>query len=209
MRTWGSWLAEQALGDEGSAVPVAQSLDQANRELLERLWYANEVFRDEGDGGLEGCKRACAAILAFLQARMVNPELGAPLFSMFKAFEDLERGVSPELFSADTAIRERSRSSMRKQAQFLASVAAEVLVRLGQSVDAATAEIAAEIAQWGIFRKQVPDATTIANWRKPLRSEDDPRNRDFQRACEELMSQPDPRAAVRTLLASRPGVAGT
>jgi hypothetical protein len=114
----------------------------AERELMEALWYASKTFREEGDGGLEGCKIACRAVARFVAVRHHNPELAAPLIALRAALQDVERGVTPELFSTDPVLRKRSRSSQRKHLQMLASVALEVLMLLGDAQEQAAAEVA-------------------------------------------------------------------
>jgi hypothetical protein len=114
-----------------AGAPQFKSRASAERELLRSLWYAAEVFLEEGDGGIEGCKIACQAVARFIGVRHQNPELAAPFLALRAALEDVERGVRPDLFSMDPGLRKRSRSSQRKHLQMLASVALDVLMLLG------------------------------------------------------------------------------
>jgi hypothetical protein len=42
-----------------------------------KLWYAADLLKNEGDGGLEGAKTACLAVKDFIAVRHENPELAA------------------------------------------------------------------------------------------------------------------------------------
>ena len=131
------------MSDAPAGAPPLKGRIAAERELMESLWYASEAFREEGDGGLEGCKIACRAVARFIAVRHRNPELAAPLLTLHSALEDVERGVTPELFSTNPAVRRRSRSSQRKHLQMLASLALDVLMHLRNSQDQAAAELRA------------------------------------------------------------------
>jgi hypothetical protein len=78
---------------------------------MEKLYYAAKLFQNEGDGGLEGSRTACRAMVDFIGVRHENPELAAPFIAIAEAFSDLEAGVPPPLFSTSIALRHRSRSS--------------------------------------------------------------------------------------------------
>lgn len=69
----------------------------AYHELMTGLWSAQEIFQNEGDGGLEGAKAACRAAARFVAVRHENPELAGPFLALYKALEDLENGIKPEL----------------------------------------------------------------------------------------------------------------
>src|SRR5215208_2680470 len=73
------------MSDTPPGAPPFKGRIAAERELLEALWYASQTFRDEGDGGLEGCKIACRAVARFLAVRHRNPELAAPLLALHGA----------------------------------------------------------------------------------------------------------------------------
>ena len=178
------------------AAPL-KPLDVAYRELLESLWYASEVFKNEGDGGLEGAKLACHAVARFLWVRNENPELAAPFLTLFTSFRDLEQGVEPPLFSNSPRLKERDRSSQRKHLQMLAAVALEVLMKTGVLLEEAGREVAPAVNGWPGFRAQKVTWETVRNWRDQIRSSEDPRNQQFQRHCQSKLvyfaktSEPD------------------
>ena len=189
--------------------PPFQPHRRAYKNLLTDLWIANEAFRDEGDGGIEGAELACAAVVRFIGARHENPELAAPLFALRTALEDVRNGVLPDLFSVNPKGKERSRSSERKQAQFLIAVAVEVLIWAGVSVADASRQVVQQVREWGEFPRPGPSATTASNWRDSHRDRRHPHHEAFIKACVELQSRPDARRAVLEMLTSHPGVPGS
>ena len=188
--------------------PPFQPARAAYREFLQNLWYAQELFQLKGDAGLEGAKLACQAVARFIAVRHENPELAAPILALFKALEDVEKGIEPELFSLDLSKkRERSRSSLRKHVQLLAAVAMEVLKDIGVPLDQAADLVAEKVAKWPQFRGVEITATTIRNWREACRRKGDPRNPQFLKLKHHLLEQSDPRAAVdRFLIGGPPGL---
>lgn len=174
-------------------------------ELMSSLYYASALFRDEGDGGFEGAKTACRAVARFVAVRHENPELAAPFLAIFKAFEDLERGVQPELFS-NAPPSERSRSSLRKHLQLIASVAMDILMMLGDPAPLAASHVARATASWSQLRAQQVTAETVTNWREAHRSSDHPGRAQFDEIRNHILRLDDPRAEVDRLLASPPGV---
>lgn len=126
----------------------------AYREFMEGLWYAQEVFKNEGDGGIEGPRLACRAVARFVGARHVSPELAAPFLNILRAFDDLEGGGSPELFSKDVSARRRSRSSARKHSQLVAAALMQGLMDLNETYENAAAIVARAAATWSVFGDQ-------------------------------------------------------
>jgi hypothetical protein len=151
-----------------AGAPAFKSRPAAERELLHSLWYAAEVFLKEGDGGIEGCKIACQAVARLIAVRHQNPELAAPFLALRVALQDVERGVRPDLFSTDPALRKRSRSSQRKHLQMLASVALDVLMFLGDTHERAAARVARGVSEWPGFEPAAVTPVTIKNWRNQM-----------------------------------------
>ena len=85
--------------EKPAGAPPFKAHRSAYRELMENLYVATKTFQEEGDGGIEGAKLACRAVVRFVAVRHENPELAAPFLAIYKAFEDLEREIEPELFS--------------------------------------------------------------------------------------------------------------
>jgi len=189
-----------------AGAPPFQDLQEAYRELLESLWYASEVFENDGDGGLEGAKLACHAVVRFIGVRHENPKLAAPFLMIRQSFADLERGLEPPLFSRNPNPRERERSSQRKHLQMLAAAAMEVLMGLGTGRKDAATQVARAVQEWPALRGQSITATTVRNWRDTIRSIEDPRNSQFRKLCEHLLGRPDPHSEIKAMLQHRPGV---
>jgi uncharacterized membrane protein YccC len=190
------------MSEPPAGAPPFKGHRAAYRELLESLWYASETFEDEGDGGLEGAKRACRAVARFIAVRHENPRLAAPFLTIMQSFNDLEQGLDPPLFSTNLKPRERERSSQRKHVQMVAAVAMEVLMSLGQ--DDAAQQVAAAVQEWPAFQAQTITSTTIRNWRDRVRSPTDGRNPQFRQLRDHILGQPSPIAEVRKLLRDGP-----
>jgi hypothetical protein len=181
----------------------------AEFELLEALWYASKTFREEGDGGLEGCKIACRGVARFLAVRHRNPELAAPFLALHAALQDVDRGVPPELFSTDPSLRKRSRSSHRKHLRMLASVALDVLMLLGDAQQQAAREVARAVQKWPSMEPSSVTPLTIKNWRNQILASAPPERANFDQLRAYLVAPPDPRGEIEKLLAGPPGVAKT
>lgn len=192
-----------------AGAPPFQDLEAAYRELLESLWYASQLFENEGDGGLAGAKLACRAVARFIGVRHENPWLASPFLTMMQSFDDLQRGLDPPLFSKNVEPKERERSSQRKHLQMLAVVATEVLRKLGIRSRDAGQQVAAAVQKWPGFSAQAVSSTTIRNWRDQVRRPTDVRNAQFQQLRDHILGQPDPMAEVRGLLRQPPGVAAS
>lgn len=194
------------MSDSPAGAPPFTGHRAAYRELLQSLWYAADRFESEGDGGIEGAKLACRAIVRFIGVRHENPWLAAPFLEMKAAFEDLEQGLDPPLFSNDVRLRERERSSRRKHLQMLAGVAMDALMKRGIRSEVSARQVAAAAEKWPWFGAQKVSATTVRNWRDRVRRNTDPRNRQFQELRDHILGQPDPEAEIRKLLCRPPGV---
>ena len=168
------------MSDSPAGAPPYKDLEPAYRELLESRWYAADRFESEGDGGLEGAKLPCHAIVRFIGVRHENPRLAGPFLVMMASFKDLERGLSPPLFSKNVKLRERERSSQRKHLQMLAAVAMDVLMKCGTRRKDAASEVARAIQNWPAFHSQTIKWTTVCNWRDKVRKQTDQRNSQFQ-----------------------------
>ena len=192
------------MSDSPAGAPPFKDLQAAYRELLESLWYAAYRFQNEGDGGLEGAKLACHAVVRFIGVRHENPELAAPFLEMRASFVDLERGLDPPLFSKDVKLRERERSSQRKHLQMLAAVAMDVLMERGMGREDAASEVARAVQKWTSLGAQEIKGTTVRNWRDQVRRKRDPRNHQFQQLRDHILGQADPGAEIKALLRHGP-----
>ena len=190
--------------DSPDGAPPFKAHRAAYRELIESLRYAAETFENEGDGGIEGAKLASRAVARFIGVRHENPTLAAPFLTIYKSFEDLERGQDPPLFSKNIRPRERERSSQRKHLQMSAAVAMDVLMKCGTRREDAASEVARAIQNWPAFYSQTIKRTTVCNWRDQVRRQTDPRNAQFQQLRDHILRQADPRADVGKLLRHGP-----
>jgi len=192
------------MSDSPAGAPPFKDLQAAYRELLESLWYSAYRFQNEGDGGLEGAKLACHAVVRFIGVRHENPELAGPFLQIMASLKDLEEGLDPPLFSKDLKLRERERSSQRKHLQMLAAVAMDVLMELGTGRKDAAAQVARAIQKWPSFGAQEIAETTVRNWRDQVRRKRDPLNRQFQQLRDHILGQADPGAEIQELLRHGP-----
>jgi hypothetical protein len=172
------------------------------RELAETLRQAAYVFEKEKDGRFLGPIAACRAVAHFIRRRDWGAELAGPFLQMATAFEVLEKGGKPRLFSKKTVPeKERERSPERKHVQRLAAAAPEVLVKLDDPVGTAANAVARHVNDWpGMSAQKVRGVTVIA-WRKQKRRSGDP---SFDLLVKETMAEPDPRGTIESLLRNGP-----
>jgi hypothetical protein len=179
-------------------------LPDAYRQLLENLYYANEVFKKKGDSGREGIRIACRAVAQFIMVRHENPELAAPLMALGSALIDVEKGIKSPILYPEASDGSRSRSSVKKHLIVVASVCLEVLVEIGDKLDAAAAIVARRVANWpGLGDQNVTDRT-IRNWREHQRASSADERKSFDRMKNDLLSRPDTRKAVMAVLQNGP-----
>src|SRR5271168_5072626 len=92
--------------------PIAA--DEVEREFAESLRQAAFIFEREENGRFQGSILACKTVARFIYQRGGGAELAGPFFQIAAAFEELERGGKPKLFSKKTAPdKERERSPER------------------------------------------------------------------------------------------------
>src|SRR4029077_15209210 len=73
--------------------------EQVEQEFAETLRQAAFIFENEKNGRFQGSILACRAVARFIYLRNGGAELASPFLHIAKAFEDLERGGKPKLFS--------------------------------------------------------------------------------------------------------------
>jgi hypothetical protein len=190
--------------------------DEVEREFAETLRVAAFIFEKEENGRFQGSILACRAVARFIYQRNGGAELAAPFMQIAAAFEELERGGKPKLFSKKSAPdRERERSPERRHIHMLAAAALEVMVKLEpRSIkisdaetskrDAAAARIARHVNRWpGMGAQQVTDRTIIA-WRNQQRSLGKSARKPFDTVVAKMLAEPNPRKTVDQLLRSGP-----
>ena len=103
-----------------SSKPSPTGPDQVEQEFAEGLRQAAYVFENEKDGRFRGSILACRMVARFIYQRNGGAELAGPFLQIAAAFEELERGGKPRLFSKKSAPeKERERSPERKHVQEL------------------------------------------------------------------------------------------
>ena len=187
---------------KGISTPVWIGRDEVEREFAETLRQAAWIFEKETNGRFQGPIVACRAVARFIYRRRGGAELAGPFIRIKEAFEDLEKGGKPTLFSKKTVPnKERSRSPERKVIQRLAAAALEVLHRLGDPLDISADKIARHVNGWrGMDAQEVTGATVVA-WRKQLSRT---KSKEFRILVEQMLAEPDPRSAIGVLLRNGP-----
>ena len=185
---------------ESTSGPIGPDKDE--REFAETLRQAAWIFEKEKDGRFLGSIAACRAVVRFIRLRNLGAELAGPFVQIVAAFEVLERGGKPRLFSKKTvADKERERSPERKHIKRLAAAALEVLVKLKDKRIPAADGVARSVNRWpGMAAQDVTGATVIA-WRNQRRRD---RDHEFEVIVKKTLAEPDPRSAIESLLQNGP-----
>jgi hypothetical protein len=199
-----------------SANPELTRPDEVEREFAETLRGAAFIFEKEENGRFHGSILACRAVARFIYQRRGGAELAGPFLQIAAAFEELERGGKPKLFSKKSAPdKERERSPERRHIHMLAAAALEVMVKLEpRSVKitdaetskrgAAAARVARHVNRWpGMGPQEVTGLTVIA-WRNQQRSLSKSARRPFDTVVAKILAAPSPRKTVDQLLRSGP-----
>jgi len=185
---------------ESTSGPIGPDKDE--REFAETLRQAAWIFEKEKDGRFLGSIAACRAVVRFIRLRNGGAELAGPFVQIAAAFEVLERGGKPRLFSKKTvADKERERSPERKHIQKLAAVALEVLVKLKDKRTPAADGVARSVNRWPGMAAQDVTGATVITWRNQKRRD---RDHEFEVIVEKTLAEPDPRSAIESLLQNGP-----
>jgi hypothetical protein len=184
--------------DAPRAAPEYEHLLPAFRQFVDGVQHAAYVFENEDD--VEGCKIALHAVMRLLGQRHL------PFWTVFSemhgAFNDLGRGVDPELFSRTREPRPRSRSSRRRHAQLLAAVCLGWRMERGESLEQAARTVARHVAKWSEFSASTVTHETIRNWRDAVLK--DERGDNYHRVLAEMGKDPDAAKRIEDLLRSGP-----
>jgi hypothetical protein len=190
--------------------------DEIETEFAETLRQAAFVFENEENGRIQGSIFACRAVARFIYQRGGGAELAAPFLQIAMAFEDLERGGKPRLFSKKSvAPKERERSPERRHIHMLAAAALEVLVKLSsdtsrlwaddaQKRTSAANKVARHVNKWPGMGRQRVTARTVIGWRNQQRSLSEDARKPFERVVEKILAEPTPQKTVEKLLRSGP-----
>jgi hypothetical protein len=190
--------------------------DQVEQEFAEALRQAAYVFEKEKNGRFQGSILACRAVARFIYQRNGGAELAGPFLQIAAAFQDLERGGNPRLFSKKSAPdKERERSSERKHIHMLVAAALEATLRLtprGSNIwdddkrkrDSAANMIARHVNKWPGMRAQRVTGHTVITWRNKQRALSGAARKPFDTLVEQILAEPNPRQTVDRLLRSGP-----
>lgn len=185
--------------------------DEVEGALAENLRQAAYVFEKEKNGRFQGSILACRAVARFVYLRNGGAELAAPFLQIAAAFEELERGGKPKLFSKKSVPdKERERSPERKHIHMLAAAALEVLVKLEprstdtRKRDVAATKIARHVNRWPGMEAQEVTGQTIIAWRNQQRSLSKTARKQFDTLVRKMLAEASPSKTVDQLLRSGP-----
>jgi hypothetical protein len=194
--------------------PTSATLNKAEEDFLETLRQAAFIFEREADGRFQGSILACKAVARFIYVKGGGAELAGPFFQIASAFEDLQKGGKPRLFSKkSTPNKERERSPDRKHMHMLAAAALEVMLKLsrGRKTSDVTdnrgtvaAKIARGVNRWPSMEAQDVSGQTVITWRNHERGLGKTARKPFDTLVAEILAQPDPEKAVNQLIRSGP-----
>jgi hypothetical protein len=193
------------MSDDGPrGAPPKKDLPEAFDELREGLYYANRLFEETEDSGRTGIITACHAVVRFIAVTHQASELAAPLMALREAILDLQRGVANPILNPNADNSLRSRSALKKHASVIAAVCLEVLVELGDSVEAAAARVARYVGVWRVLGGQQVTANTIKNWRNSFRSLPINSRKPFDLMRNDLLTCENTRNEIERLLSGGP-----
>jgi hypothetical protein len=201
---------------EDSATTSAASPDEIEEAFFETLREVAFIFEKEENGRFRGPILACKTVARFIYQRGKGAELAGPFFQIAAAFEDLEKGGKPRLFSKkSTPEKERQRSPERRHIHMLAAAALEVIQKLGRHDrnrsdevtshrSVAAARIARGVSRWPGMEAQEVTPQTIIALRNQQRSLSKSARKPFDTVVAKILAEPDPGAAVDQLIQSGP-----
>jgi hypothetical protein len=194
--------------------PTPPSSDETEEQFFEALRQAAFIFEREADGRFQGSVLACRAVARFIFLKNRGAELAGPFFQIAGAFEDLQKGGKPRLFSKKSAPnKERERSPDRKHVHMLAAAALEVMLKLGSgrktsdeanNRNTAAAKIARGVNRWPGMEAQDVSGQTIIAWRNRQRSLSKSARQPFDNVVAKMLAEPNPGKTVDELIRSGP-----
>jgi hypothetical protein len=172
------------------------------REFAETLRQAAWICEKEKDGRFKGSIIACRAVARFIYQRDGGAELAGPFLQIAAAFEALEKGGKPTLFSKKTDPgKERARSPERKHVQMIAAAILDVLARLDDPVTTTADRVARHVNGWPGMQAQEVTGDTVVAWRKQLSRN---KSKEYRILVEKTLAESDPRSVVEGLLHNGP-----
>lgn len=189
-------MTHQSEGGAPRGAPPQLPLPDAFQELCQNLYYATQVYSEEGDAGRKGIEIALRSVVRFLAVNHVSPELAAPLLAMRGALLDLDKGVSNPIITGE--MTQRSRSTLHLHAKMVTAACLEVLVELGGPLDETAAYVARSVGKW--LPQQTITATTVRNWRDEQRALPVNERRPFDLLVKDLMQAANSRLEIERIL---------
>jgi hypothetical protein len=189
---------------------------QVEQDFVETLRQAAFIFENEKNGRFQGSILACGAVARFIYQRGGGAELAGPFLQIAAAFEDLERGGKPKLFSKKSVPeKERERSPERKHIHMLAAASLEVMLKptpRGSNIwgddaskrSGAADMIARHVNKWPGMEAQVVTRRTVIAWRNQQRRLSESDRKPFDTVVEKILAEPNPRKTLDNLLRTGP-----
>ena len=136
--------------------PIEMGRVQAERQLFEFLEDTASRQANSQDFGRQAVREALDIVLEFLRLRGLSGQAMKPLTDLLHAFDDVRRGVLPEMFDPKSAdrygaegSRKWSKSSKAEETDLYLAACADALVRLkGLEPEFAFANVARDAQKW-------------------------------------------------------------
>ena len=176
------------------------------KEMLREAAYVHEHPEINPAGSRwSGAILTCAAVAKFVHDSQWPFELAIVFSEMAEGFKDLERRITPPIFSLNPEPLKRDRSSHRKFHHDWAAAILEMAIDGGEGEEKAATRIARQVNEWPALRNQEVTATTLINWRKTIRGRSSEDRKPFEEICKALRSEPDGgKAEIERTLAEGP-----
>lgn len=204
--------------------PAADEIDVFIKSMISFFGLENEFARKLREAPYayefldrhEGARMACVAFAQFIDGRAPEAKaLAAPFLAMAVGFQDLKKGISPEIFSLRGDQKKRSRSGEFKHVKRWVAALLETLmvlpddVRVAKGLPSGETNLAAYVARqaknWPSLREADVSAVTVINWRKHLRAtRTEVEALLFQKLCDALLNESDIVSSVIQFLREGP-----
>ncbi len=146
---------------------------KAEQALFEEMEHAAELLQSEDDFGRAGVCHAIHACHSFLHVRGLSGQALKPLIDLVAAFENIDKGVLPELFDpsikrSELSERKWSRSYAASEIKIHAAACMEALMKTGKRKNEAATYVARRTDYWPRVSHGLINANTVTNWRDEL-----------------------------------------
>jgi hypothetical protein len=197
--------------------PTDVPLNDDEKLLFEHLEQIFEENVDAADFGHRSAYEAVHVVLLFLKNRGLAGQAMEPIIKVQRAFEDVAKGILPELFDSASAkksgpagITKWSRSSGAAEMKVHAAGLMTALMKQGTKKLEAAARVARAVQTWPAFSAGIIKATTIANWRDELMqsAKTDIKRQRYEHLGKTLTSGPRATAFLQEILHKGPPLTG-